>query len=140
MTGTRGDGPDLEAATALPRARFCLPRSARLESPQYREVFDSGRSVAGRYLVIWAKPAEGTNRRVGVVTSRRALHTAVKRNRARRLMREAFRLNRHALRDGIDLVLVARARIVDVGAQAVADDFLTICRKVGLCRKETKAC
>ncbi len=146
MTGTGAHVPDTQAhATVVvsPPVRYCLPRSARLTSPQYRAVFDAGRSIAGRYIVIWSKPAEGTERRacrVGVVTSKRALHTAVERNRARRLMREAFRLNRHVLRDGVDLILIARARIVDAGGRAVAEDFLAVCRRVGLCRKESGPC
>jgi ribonuclease P protein component len=143
MTGTGAHVPDTQAhATVVvsPPVRYCLPRSARLTSPQYRAVFDAGRSIAGRYIVIWSKPAEGTARRVGVVTSKRALHTAVERNRARRLMREAFRLNQHTLRDGVDLILIARARIVDAGGRAVAEDFLAVCRRVGLCRKESGPC
>jgi len=120
--------------------RFCLPRASRLLSAQYRAVFDAGRSLAGRYVVVWARDNEGTARRVGVVTSRRALRTAVERNRARRLMREAFRLNRHALRGGVDLVLVARSRIARVGAREVADDFLGVCRKAGLWRKGQEPC
>lgn len=143
MTGTGDHGPDTQAGATTassPSVRYCLPRSARLTSRQYREVFDAGRSVAGRYIVIWSRPAEGTAHRVGVVTSKRSLHTAVERNRARRLMREAFRLNHHTLRGGVDLILIARSRIVDVGGRAVADDFLAICRRVGLCRKEPGPC
>ena len=143
MTGTGAHVPDSQAhATVVssPPVRYCLPRSARLTSRQYRDVFDAGRSIAGRYIVIWSKTTEGAARRVGVVTSKRALHTAVERNRARRLMREAFRLNQHTLRDGVDLILIARARIVDAGGRAVAEDFLAVCRRVGLCRKEPGPC
>ncbi len=128
------------AAAPPPPVRFCLPKSSRLASPQYREVFDAGRSTAGRYVVVWARRAEGVARRVGVVTSKRALHTAVARNRARRLMREAFRLNRQELREGVDLVLVARSRIAQAGGQAVADDFLAVCRKAGIRRKGPEPC
>lgn len=143
MTGTGARVPGSQAratAVASPPIRFCLPRSARLASRQYQEVFDAGRSIAGRYIVIWSKSTEGAACRVGVVTSKRALHTAVERNRARRLMREAFRLNRHALRGGLDLVLIARARIVEADGRAVAGDFLAVCRRVGLCRKEPEPC
>ena len=128
------------AAVAPPAVRLCLPRSSRLVSAQYREVFDLRRSYAGRYVVAWVRRGQGTGWRVGVVTSKRALHTAVARNRARRLMREVFRLNRQELRQGIDLVLVARSRIAQVGLVEVTEDFLTVCRKANLRRKDSESC
>ena len=49
-------------------------------------------------------------RRVGVIATRR-LGNAVARNRAKRLLREAFRKQQTSLPPGSDLVLVARRRI-----------------------------
>lgn len=49
-------------------------------------------------------------RRVGVIASRR-IGNAVARNRAKRLLREVFRLNQHLLPASCDLVLVARPAI-----------------------------
>lgn len=128
------------AAVPPPTVRFCLSRSDRLSSAQYREVFDRRRSYAGHYVVIWVRRGQGTGWRVGVVTSKRALHTAVARNRARRLMRETFRLNRQELRQGVDLVLVARSRIAQVGLQEVAEDFLAVCRKASLLKRDAEPC
>ena len=50
-------------------------------------------------------------RRLGVVASRR-VGNAVRRNRAKRLLREAFRQNQHRLPPSCDLVLVARPAIL----------------------------
>ncbi|NLL84826.1 MAG: ribonuclease P protein component [Lentisphaerae bacterium] len=138
MTYRTGEGVCGQETVAVtpPPVRFCLPRSSRLASPQYREVFDQGHSTAGRYLVVWAKRRGGEGCSLGVVTSKRTLRTAVARNRARRLLREAFRLNRGALGKGIDLVLIARSRIAEVGRQEVAADFLAVCRRARICRRE----
>ena len=70
-----------------------------------------GRSYAHPLVVVIAAPA-GADRatsRVAVVAGRR-IGGAVIRNRAKRLLREAIR--RQALRDGWDLMFVARAGIV----------------------------
>jgi ribonuclease P protein component len=50
-------------------------------------------------------------RRVGVIASRR-IGNAVARNRAKRLLREVFRLNQEILPESCDLVLVARPNIL----------------------------
>jgi len=142
LTNRTGEGVvgQQTAAVPPPSERFCLPPSGRLAPAHYREVFDHGRSVAGRYVVVWAGRGQGPEPRLGVVTSKRTLRTAVARNRARRLMREAFRLNRQAVRDGFDLVLIARARIAQAGGREVAADFLAVCRRAGLVRQEAAPC
>ena len=66
--------------------------STRLPGARYGRVFDRGRSVKGRLLVAWHLESPDADRRAGVVVSRRSFHDAVDRNRAKRLMREAYRL------------------------------------------------
>jgi len=78
-------------------------------------------------------PAKSSHR-LGVVTSGK-IGNAVIRNRARRLLREAFRQHQHDFLQPVDLVLVARASIVGKGFAAVEKDFLTILSKAGLLAK-----
>jgi len=64
---------------------------------------------------------------------------AVMRNRLKRLLREAFRLRRHELPDGIDLVLVP----VNAGSATLADfqDALVVAvRKLARTLEERDAC
>jgi len=75
-------------------------------------------------------PPESTAR-LGVITSRK-VGGAVVRNRARRLLREAFRLHQHELAQPLDLVLVARPVISGKTFGQVEKDFLTTLRKAGL--------
>ena len=66
--------------------------STRLPGARYKSVFDRGRSIKGRLLVAWRLPLRDVGRMAGVVVSKKSFHDAVDRNRAKRLMREAFRL------------------------------------------------
>ncbi len=73
--------------------------------------------------------------RAGTVASKRTFHDAVQRNRARRLLREAYRTQRAHLEPGIQLVLLARRMILKATSREVADDFRRMCRKAGLWRE-----
>ena len=66
--------------------------STRLPGAKYKRVFDRGRSVKGRLLVAWRFSSPDADQQAGVVVSKKSFHEAVDRNRAKRLMREAFRL------------------------------------------------
>ena len=61
--------------------------------------------------------------RLGLTVSAK-LACAVKRNRIKRLFREAYRLNEDKFADGIDLVLVARVRAVGASYQEIEKSLL----------------
>ncbi len=67
---------------------------------------------------------------MGVVASRR-LGGAVFRNRAKRLIREAFRLSYAELPPGLDLVVIAGAGIRRLCLADVARDFVRARRDLG---------
>jgi len=91
------------------------------------------RLVNGCLIANWRKLPEKSQTRLGVVTSSK-IGNAVVRNRARRLLRETFRVHQHDLAEPVDLVLIARASIVDKDFAGVEKDFLTTLRKAGLLR------
>ncbi len=116
------------------RNRFGFPRGVRLVSNEYRQVFARNTRVAGRYWVIWFARIEGATggARFGLIASRRTFHLAVARNRARRCMRETFRLNRHCLIDGVWLVLIARAAARHVSRGELDREFCRLCKRAGI--------
>ena len=91
------------------------------------------RLVFGCLIANWQRLPVRTPSRLGVITASR-IGDAVVRNRARRLMRETFRLHQHDLVAPVDLVLVARPSIVGKGFAAVERDFLATLRKAKLLR------
>ena len=110
-----------------------LSRRQRItDSRVFREAFEQGRAFPGRFLVLRIRRGEGAALRLGVVASKRTLRRAVDRVRARRLMREAFRLNRAMFRGDCDVVLIARYLIRTATRQEVEGDLLKVARRAGL--------
>lgn len=109
-----------------------LGRDRRLiRSAHFREAYDQNRKWVGQYMVLWLRSGEGACLRLGVVSSRK-VGGAVQRVRARRLLREVFRRNRHLLTGTYDVVLAARGRILHAGAEAIRTEFLDLAGKAGV--------
>ena len=96
--------------------------STRLPGAKYKRVFESGRVLKGRLMSAWVLRHPDAGRKAGVVVSKKCFHDAVDRNRAKRIMREAFRLLADELPPDADWVLVGRSslkgrRTADVAAE-----------------------
>ena len=89
--------------------RYTFPRSRRLSGrEQFARVYDAKVRDSRGPLVVYALPNEIEHSRLGLSTSRK-VGTAVRRNRVRRLLREAFRHLQHDLPAGYDLIVVVHA-------------------------------
>ncbi|MDB5329209.1 MAG: rnpA [Phycisphaerales bacterium] len=88
--------------------RYRFLQKHRLRTPaQYTAVYDARvREVRGP-LIVFSLPNELGHPRLGLSVSRK-VGVAVKRNRIRRLLREAFRHMQHDLPRGYDWVIVVR--------------------------------
>lgn len=89
------------------------------------------RLALGCLIANWQRMPAGSVSRLGLVASGK-LGGAVTRNRARRLLRECFRLHQHEFVQPVDLVLVARASIVGKDYAGVERDFLAALQKAKL--------
>lgn len=97
----------------------------------FRKLYNRGDSAVNRYLVLYCQPNHLQENRVGITVGKK-LGKAVVRNRARRRLREVYRLNSGRLRQGYDMILVARGRTLTASWKELNDTFLRLCRKLEL--------
>ena len=90
------------------KKRYVVIKSAR----DFSFLFKKGESVVTSGFVCYIKPRRAGKNRLGIVTGKK-VGNAVKRNRARRIIREAFRLFEPVLKEKTqkryDFVFVARS-------------------------------
>ncbi len=106
--------------------RFRLTRSE-----DFKRVRRSGKSYAHPLLVLVVQPGEPGQLHVGV-TATRSLGSAVHRNRAKRLMREALRTLLPSLPAGWDLLCIARPPLLACNVFQVREALLTLLRRAEL--------
>jgi ribonuclease P protein component len=96
---------------AVPNPRpFAFRPHEHLRRPaDFRRVYDRRRSVSDAGLIVYGCENGLPYLRIGLSVSRK-FGPAHKRNRLRRLYREAFRLTRHEMPVGIDLILIPRTQ------------------------------
>ena len=80
-----------------------------IRSPRdFQRAFERRRSVSDNELIVYAVENGLEYARLGISVGKKRVKRATARNRVKRLIREAFRLNKDALPAGVDLVVVPR--------------------------------
>ncbi len=91
-----------------PKRSYAFRPAEHLRRPaDFRRVYERRRSASDAWLIVYACENGLPFLRVGFSVGRK-MGNAVHRNRLRRLYREAFRLTRHEMPVGLDLVLIPR--------------------------------
>jgi ribonuclease P protein component len=120
---------------AAPTLPLRLRREQRIQQTRdFQRAKLSGQRLAVGCLALNWMEASAAGSRLGVITSKR-IGSAVVRTRARRLLREAFRLHQHEIARPADMVLVARLSIVGKSFADVERDYLTALRRAKLLKE-----
>lgn len=105
---------------------------------EFSRVYNKGRYLAARHVVIHYLRRPGRPNRLGVTASRK-IKGSVRRNRMKRLLRESYRLLEDQLLEGYDLVLVARDGKDLPDYHIVSREVSHLLQKAGLNRMNKQA-
>ena len=101
-------------------------------SPEIKQVLAHGRRTTGSRVVLYVVP-EGSSIRAGFACPR-SIGGAVVRNRARRLMKEAWRGSVGRVREGCEVMIVARPEIRSAKLSEVSADLEHLLTAAGVLR------
>ena len=98
---------------------------------EYKRIYNRGKSFASPFLVTYAMKNKSRINRVGITTSKK-IGNAVRRNRARRVIRAAYRELMKKIKFGYDIVFVARSKTCEVKMNDVLKSMTYHFEKLGV--------
>ena len=110
------------------------PKERLKRRSDFQVIYQKGRAIHGRYQVLFYLMGERIERQVGFVASRR-VGQATRRNRAKRVLREAYRHLRPELVPDVRLIFVARPECAEVASSEVLSEARRLLGAAGLLKE-----
>ena len=90
----------------IAKPSFKLPKTSRMQAgAAYQRLFQVRQVVSDDFISLHVKANGLTHHRLGMGVAKKMFRKAVQRNRIKRLIREAFRLERSNFSGGLDIVV-----------------------------------
>ncbi|MDA8211325.1 MAG: ribonuclease P protein component [Clostridia bacterium] len=104
---------------------------------EFKKVFNAGRSVADRYLVMYIlRKEDAPGVKFGFSVSKK-IGKAVVRNAVRRKLKEICRLNQDKFLPGVEIIIIARAPVVEVDFATLKRSIFGLAKRAKLFKKES---
>ncbi len=100
-----------------------------LKRREFQLVFDNGERFGNNQLKIYALSNGDSVSRLGLVVGRK-FGNSPKRNRFKRILREAYRLNKSLLNNGADIVVIPRSGLTELTLKAIEEKFKIILMQI----------
>ena len=101
------------------------------KNTEFREIYDTGKPRANKYLVMYVRKNGLDHSRIGISVSKK-IGNSVVRHRMTRLLREVFRLHTSEIRQGNDFVVVVRKTAAGLSYRETEKAFLHLLQLHGL--------
>lgn len=95
------------------------------ENYLYRRLYRTGKNAVQPLIAVYYRKNRLPHNRLGI-TATKKIGNSVARNRARRVIKEAYRLSEDQIPTGLDIVIVARQRAVFCKMQEVQKNLLRV--------------
>ena len=101
------------------------------KNTQYKKVYEKGKSVADYNLVLFYKKTNSNDLRFGFTAAKR-MKLAVDRNFIRRRLKEIVRLNENKIKEGYDIVFMARLNATEADYKKLEKSFYKVLKRANL--------
>ncbi len=114
----------------MEKRRYTLSTNKRIHKQrEYSEIFKRGKRLRFPEFVLVFRQNRLPYSRIGISVGKK-FGNAVRRNRAKRLCRELFRLNQYILPKGVDIVFLPRRPLLEAGWETLTQDMRAASRKI----------
>ena len=108
-------------------------------SADFQRVYRHGKRYDGTLMTAFVLPNNVSHNRFGITASRKAIGNAVQRNRAKRLLKETFRLKKTSLENlglSYDWVINAKRKLPSLKVTAAIEEFEGLLSRVAKAESE----
>ena len=112
-----------------------MDKKYRLRSNiEFKKIYKDGKNYWNRNFILYVRRNKLKETRVGFTISKK-IGNAVTRNKIRRRMKEAYRLNFNSINSGYDLIFIPKKHIVDISYDDIEDSMIHIMKIAGVLKK-----
>ena len=111
-----------------------LKKNVLRKKSDFSAIYNRGKSVGDRFVVLFYRKNNLPYNRTGFLASKKVANS-VKRNRARRLMRESYKHIQDMLPCGYDFIIIARNTISGKKCNEVEKSLISAFKKTGVMKK-----
>lgn len=111
-----------------------LKKNVLRRKSDFSSIYNKGKSVGSKYVVMFYKKNNLPYSRFAFLASKK-VGNSVKRNRARRLMKESYRLTGNKIPEGYDIIFIARNTINGAGCLDVKKSLESAVKRSGVSKQ-----
>lgn len=112
-----------------------LKKNVLRRKKDFSNIYNKGKSVGDRYVILFYRKNNLPYHRIAYLASKK-VGNAVKRNRARRLMKESVHLTSLEIPSGYDFIIIARNTITNAKCAEVKKSFESALKRTGVIKKQ----
>lgn len=95
----------------------------------FRRIYKHGKSTASRNSVVYILPNKENKNKIGIAISKK-IGNSVFRHKLKRLYKEVFRLSQYDIKQGYDIVIIARRGAVKLDYHRCKKDLLMLFKRL----------